>query len=84
MSEQDMVSFSGLILGFSSAALSYMGLNPAEGGKSNVNLPLAKQNIAFISMLQEKTQGNLKEDEEKLISQVLLDLKLKFAEASKV
>ncbi len=79
------VDFSGLILGFSSAALYYLGENSLEGRSINSqNLPLAKQNIDIILMLREKTKGNLSSDEEKLMSQLLTDLQLKLLEATKL
>ena len=57
------VDFSELILGFSSAALYYLGHSSIDGEKlDHVNLPLAKQNIAIVAMLQEKADGNLSED----------------------
>ena len=74
------VDFSGLILGFCSAALSYLGY---EGQLSDKNLTLAKQNIDILSMLHVKTKGNLSSDEERLLSEVLSDLRMKFVEASK-
>lgn len=82
------VDFSGLILGFSSAALHYLGehvLSSAESSTNSAaaNLPLARQNIEIIELLRIKTQGNLSEDEQKLITQVLSDLRLKFVEVSK-
>ena len=77
------VDFSGLILGFSSAALSYMGYSPKAGVAVEKNLELANQNIEIISLLKDKTKGNLTEQEEELIDQVLLDLKTRFVEASK-
>ena len=77
------VDFSHLILGFSSAALSYMGFQLAEGmPQGEKNLPLAQQNIEIISMLKAKTSGNLTDDEHKLIDEILADLQVKFAEAS--
>lgn len=82
------VDFSGLILGFSSAALHYLGehvLSSTETSTNSAaaNLPLARQNIEIIELLRIKTQGNLSEDEQKLITQVLSDLRLKFVEVSK-
>ncbi len=77
--EVSPVDFSGLILGFCSAALSYMGID----SKGAANLPLAKQNIDIIEMLQLKTKGNLNADEEKLLKGALTDLRLKYAESSK-
>jgi hypothetical protein len=77
------VDFSGLILGFSSAALYYLGENTVEGRSiSSKNLPLAKQNIDIILMLREKTKGNLSADEESLMQQLVADLQLKMVEAT--
>ena len=73
------VDFSGLILGFSSAALYYLGESGVEGKQaSEINLPLAKQNIRIIEMLLEKTKGNLSTEEKSLLDQLLKDLHLKY------
>lgn len=73
------VNFSELILGFSSAALYYLGHAEDDGKKIlEKNPPLAKQNIQIIEMLEDKTKGNLTEQEEKLVRQVLNDLRLKY------
>lgn len=78
------VDFSALILGFSSAALYYMGEGTVEGRSSGQkNLPLARQNIDIILMLREKTKGNLTAEEQTLLSQLLADLQLKVVEAGK-
>ncbi len=76
------VDFSGLILGFSSAALYYIGHTSLEGkGAAKPNFDLARQNIRIIEILKEKTKGNLNEEEDKLINQVLLDLRNKCVKA---
>lgn len=83
---QDMmqVDFSGLILGFSSAALYYIGHSSIESKNTpKRNLPLAKQNIRIIELLKEKTKGNLSPEEDKLISEVLLDLRNKCEKTEK-
>jgi hypothetical protein len=78
-SEWSTVDFSGLILGFSSAALFYMGHDAIEGKKNQgVNLPLAEQNIAIVQLLQKKTQGNLAAEEAELLQRVLSDLQEKY------
>ena len=77
----DDISFSALILGFSTAALQH--LENAEAANLKQNLHLARQNIDIISLLSEKTNGNLEPDEASLIKEVLEDLKLKFIEASR-
>ena len=79
-----VVDFNGLILGFCSAALYYMGETPIDDQKaSEVNFPLAKQNIDIIDLLKAKTQGNLAPEETKLLDQILTDLKLKYASSKK-
>jgi len=79
------VDFSELILGFSSAALYYLGQDIEGQVKAEkVNIPLARQNIDIIEMLREKTKGNLSVEEESLIQQILVDLQLKVIEVSTV
>jgi hypothetical protein len=78
----DGVDFSALILGFSSAALYYMGEATVAGRASGQkNLPLARQNIDIILMLREKTKGNLSADEDRLMQQLVADLQVKLVEA---
>jgi hypothetical protein len=77
------VDFSGLILGFSSAALYYMGEATVEGRPPQKNLPLARQNIEFIRLLQTKTKNNLLPEEDRLIRQLIHDLQLKMIEVSR-
>lgn len=79
-SENTGVDFSGLILGFCSATLSYLGYGDGSVGK---NLILARQNIDIIEMLQAKTQNNLTDEEKTLMDEVLYDLKAKFVEAAR-
>jgi len=77
------VEFNGLILGFSSAALYYLGHAPVDGDEvKEINLPLARQNIDIISLLKEKTKGNLSAEETKLIGEILMDLQNKYVSAS--
>ena len=80
MTKNSEVDFSGLILGFCSAALSYLGFGPEQ---VNRNLLLARQNIEIIELLANKTKGNLTPEEEKLIQEVLHDLRLKFVDATR-
>jgi len=41
-------------------------------------LPAAKQTIDILDMLNEKTKGNLDENENKLIQSVLYELKMRY------
>ena len=78
------VNFSSFILSLSSSVLLHLGeiADPVSGEKRK-NMDLAKQSIDIISMLQDKTKGNISQDEGKLIEQMLFDLRMRFVEASK-
>ena len=52
-------------------------------GKQERNLPMAKQTIDILGVLKEKTQGNLTNDEEQLLDNLLHDLRIKYVEESK-
>ena len=53
--------------------------NPATD-KIERNLELAKVAIDMLDMLKEKTSGNLTENEERLLTQTLADLKLNYVD----
>lgn len=77
------IDFRGLILGLSGAALHHLGEVRSNGGADGrPNFSLARQNIEIISMLFEKTKGNLTSEEESMIQQTLLDLRMRFIEKS--
>jgi Domain of unknown function (DUF1844) len=46
------------------------------------NLPLAKQTIDLIGMLNEKTKGNLTPDEEKVMQYILYDLRMRYVKSA--
>jgi hypothetical protein len=48
-----------------------------------VDLALAKHSIDIIAMLQEKTRGNVSEEEKNFLDSILADLRLRFVKASK-
>lgn len=76
------MQFNEFILGLCSAALSYMGVSDSPLGAVEKNLDLAQQNLYIIELLQEKTRGNLTDEEQELIDQVVRDLNLKLKEAA--
>jgi len=83
-SPEKQMNFSGIVLGFSTATLSYLGLIKTKDQNSNaVNLTLAEQNIEILAILEEKTRGNLNPDEDKMLKAVLTDLRVRFVEAAK-
>ena len=71
------INFATFVFSLNSSVLLQLGLidDPAIGKKTK-NLPLAKQTIDILSMLEEKTQGNLTKDEETMLKNILYDLRM--------
>src|SRR5215472_15906225 len=78
------VDFTTFILSLSHSALMHLGeaANP-ETNEVAKNLPLARQTIDLIGMIEEKTKGNLTGNEERLIGQILFDLRMRCVELEK-
>jgi hypothetical protein len=77
--EIDLTHF---IFSLSTSALIQLGEIEDPFTKTLVkNLPLAKQTIDLIGMLQAKTKGNLTPEEEKVVEYVLYDLRMKYVKA---
>ena len=78
------VNFSSLIFSLSSSALLHLGEIPdPQTNEKFVDLALAKHSIDIIAMLQEKTRGNVSEEEKNFLDSILADLRLRFVKASK-
>ena len=78
------IDFSTFVLSLSHSALVHLGdAPPLEGQVPERNLPLARQTIDLLGILQEKTRNNLSGEEERLLDQALYDLRLRFVEISK-
>jgi hypothetical protein len=75
-------SFSMLSMSVASSAAMSLGLapNPQTGGTST-DKPMARFNIDLLIMLQDKTKGNLTEDEKKFLDAVVNDLQIKYLSA---
>jgi len=79
------VDFTTFVLSLSHSALMHLGEAPSETGELlEINLPLARQTIDLVGMLEEKTKGNLTGDEERLVAQILFDLRMRYVERSKM
>ena len=73
------VNFTNFVISLSTSALFHFGDFPEyEGGKSEKNLPAAKQTIDILDMLNEKTKGNLDKNEASLIHGILYELKIRY------
>jgi uncharacterized protein DUF1844 len=77
------IDFSTFVVSLSHSALTHLGDAPQPDGSIEKDLTLARQTIDILGLLQEKTAGNLKGDEERLLTQVLYDLRMRFIEVSR-
>jgi hypothetical protein len=73
------INFATFIFSLNSSALVQLGMmeDPMTGEKTK-NLPLAKQTIDILSMLEEKTSGNLDADEAAMLKNILYDLRIHY------
>lgn len=78
------ISFSTFILSLSSSVLMHLGdLPDPYTQERKKNLPLAKQTIDIIGMLQDKTRGNLSAEEDNLVKNLLYEMRMKYVAACK-
>lgn len=79
------IDFATFLVSLGSSALIHLGEAPnPETGQSDVSLPHAQQTIDLLSVLQDKTRGNLTDEEGKLLQALLRDLRLRFVQAASV
>ena len=82
--EPFQIDFSAFIMSLTSSAFYHLGDMPDPStGKKEVNLPAVQQTIDMLIMLREKTKGNLKEDEKKLLEQLVYELQVKYVAKTK-
>jgi len=78
------VNFTSLVFSLSSSALFHCGeIADPQTGERKKDLPLAKHAIDTVAMLKEKTEGNLTEEEQKFMDNVLTDLRWRYVNAKK-
>jgi len=72
------IDFGTFVLSLASSALVHLGeVEDPESGEKKRNLPLARQTIDLLGMLQEKTKGNLTRDEAHYLESILYDLRMR-------
>lgn len=77
------LDFATFVLSMANTALFQLGLVPGPDGQTHKDLMGARQTIDIIALLQEKTQGNLTEQEAKIIADTLFQLRMAYVEASR-
>ncbi len=76
------IDFSTFIISLSTQALMHLGEIPDPlSGNVEMDISVGKQMIDIIGVLSEKTRGNLDQGEEKLMEDILFDLRMKYVEA---
>jgi hypothetical protein len=75
------IDFATFIISMSHSALIQLGqaAHP-DTGTVESNLSLARQTIDLLGLLEDKTKGNLTGDEERLLTQILYDLRMRCVE----
>lgn len=72
------IDFSTFIVSLRTSALLHLGQGDSPEG---VDLALARQEIDLLGLFEHKTRGNLTGDEERLLSQILFDVRTRYLAA---
>ena len=86
MSEQTpALNFAAFVFSLLHTTAVHLGdaADPNTGQVTPPNFEAAQQMIDILGILEEKTKGNLTGDEERLLAQVLFDLRMRYVERSK-
>jgi len=74
----------GIVQILATQALLYMGAFPdPQTGRAMVAMDLAKFHVDLLGVLEEKTKGNLTEQEQEVVSQTAHELRLQYVEVNK-
>lgn len=75
------INFAAFVFSLGRSAFIHLGEEPDPvSGEKKVSLQLAKETIDIISMLEEKTKGNLTQEEGQLIKNLLYALRMRYVE----
>jgi hypothetical protein len=71
-------TFSTLVQSIVTQILFYLGELSARGAEPSLNLDMAKHNIDMLGVLEEKTKGNLTEEEQRLLDSALYETRMRY------
>ena len=79
------LSFTAFVLSLARTAAIHFGdlPDPVSGERTALNLDGAAQMIEILSLLDQKTRGNLTAEERQMLEQLLYELRMRFVEASR-
>jgi Domain of unknown function (DUF1844) len=77
------LTFTAFILSLATTAAIHFGdlADPSSGKPIEQNLDGASQIIEILSLLDQKTRGNLTDEEHQVLEQVLYELRMRFVDA---
>jgi hypothetical protein len=81
---EPQLSFTAFVISLASTAAIHFGdlPDPVSGERSEPNLEGAAQMIEILSLLEQKTRGNLTAEEREVLGQVLYELRMRFVDAT--
>lgn len=83
MAHDSHASFAAFVMSLAATAAVHLGdLGDPASGQTHTDVPAAAHMIDLLSMLKEKTAGNLDPDEAQLLEQVIYELQIRYVEVS--
>lgn len=76
--ETPEASMATLVQSMMTQALYYLGELGGRSGQSSVDLDMAKLQIDLLSLVEEKTKGNLSADEQQMLDTALYETRMRF------
>src|SRR5271170_2542774 len=76
--EMPPASFATLVQSILTQILFYLGDLSQRGSEPNVNLDMAKHQIDILGILEEKTRGNISEEEKQLLDTALYETRMRY------
>mgnify|MGYP000939468866 CR=1 FL=1 len=71
-------SFATLVQSIVTQVLFYLGDLATRGGEPMLNLDLAKHHVDMLGVIEEKTRGNLTEEEKRLLDAALYEVRMRY------
>lgn len=71
-------TFTTLVQSIVTQVLFYLGELSARGVEPSVNLDMAKHNIDMLGVIEQKTRGNLTEEEQRLLDSALYETRMRY------
>jgi hypothetical protein len=78
----DRISFEAFVMSLATQSLVLMGEMKSPGVDVALDREAARQMIDIISMLEEKTKGNLSPQESKMIEEIVHNLRISFVKGA--